>query len=303
MVATECYVYVNYLVGGYTIYWLFWVNANYGYESILLVLGDILLRHANIERANVDVKLRLTDFEGPIDLLLHLVRERKMDIKTVKLGDMTKQYIEYLYQLPTLNMDLASEFIEVGATLAEIKSRQILPKPITETEEEYDAEEMLRTRLEEYNLFKTATEDLKPLDNVDRFYRAGEIPKASTEWKLEGVGFDDLTNALTAILARVGKSPLKIEKTTIKLDRFTVSGQIKDIMGRLKATASLNFSQLFAPDMTRSEVINTFLAVLELLKNQIIIAKQEKDFGDIEIVKGGAYHDGSADIGTEFIDN
>ena len=242
-----------------------------------------------IERASANVKVKLTDFEGPIDLLLHLVREHKLDIKTVKLGDMTHQYLAYLEELPQLDLDLASEFIEVGATLVEIKSRQILPKPVAEVEGAIDPEVELRQRLEEYALFQGATENLRPMENVNRFYRAPAVAKVTTEWKLTGVGFEDLTDALAAILARVGKNAVKIEKTTIRLDRFTVRDKIKDVVGRLKSATALRFSELFEDDMTRSEVINTFLAVLELLKNQIIAARQDADFGDIEIIKGGQY--------------
>lgn len=254
-----------------------------------------------IQRANEDVKVHLTDFDGPIDLLLQLVREHKLDIKTVRLGDMTAQYMQYLTELPTLNLDLASEFIEVGAILVEIKSKQILPKLEEEKAEEIDEEEQLRQRLEEYALFKDASETLKTMDDVGRFYRAPAILKVNTSWKLDGVTFDDLTNAFTAILARVGEKAAKVEKTTIRLDRFTVADKIKDVVSRLKTINQLRFTQLFDEDITRSEVINTFLAILELLKRQLVACRQDEAFGEIEIIKGGAYGDGSFDLtDTEF---
>ena len=249
-----------------------------------------------IQRASEEVKVHLTDFDGPIDLLLQLVREHKLDIKTVRLGEMTSQYMKYLTELPTLDLDLASEFIEVGAILVEIKSKQILPKPETEKPEEIDEEEQLRQRLAEYALFKDASEQLKTMDDVGRFYRAPAIMKVNTSWKLDGVTFDDLTNAFTAILARVGEKAAKVEKTTIRLDRFTVADKIKDVVGRLKTINQLKFTQLFDEDITRSEVINTFLAILELLKRQLVACRQNEAFGEIEIIKGGAYGDGSFDL-------
>ncbi len=249
-----------------------------------------------IQRANEDVKVHLTDFDGPIDLLLQLVREHKLDIKTVRLGEMTAQYLEYLTELPTLDLDLASEFIEVGAILVEIKSKQILPRPEEEKPAEIDEEEQLRQRLEEYALFKEASEKLKTMDDVGRYYRAPAVLKVNTSWKLDGVTFDDLTNAFTAILARVGENSVKVEKTTIKLDRFTVADKIKDVVGRLKTVNHLRFSQLFDADITRSEVINTFLAVLELLKRQLVACRQDQAFGEIEIVKGGSFGDGNFDL-------
>ena len=249
-----------------------------------------------IQRASEEVKVHLTDFDGPIDLLLQLVREHKLDIKTVRLGEMTSQYMKYLAELPTLDLDLASEFIEVGAILVEIKSKQILPKPEEEKPEEIDEEEQLRQRLAEYALFKDASEQLKTMDDVGRFYRAPAIMKVNTSWKLDGVTFDDLTNAFTAILARVGEKAAKVEKTTIRLDRFTVADKIKDVVGRLKTINQLKFTQLFDEDITRSEVINTFLAILELLKRQLVACRQNEAFGEIEIIKGGAYGDGSFDL-------
>ncbi|MCM1404134.1 MAG: segregation/condensation protein A [Prevotella sp.] len=249
-----------------------------------------------IQRANQDVKVHLTDFDGPIDLLLQLVREHKLDIKTVRLGEMTAQYMAYLTELPTLDLDLASEFIEVGAILVEIKSKQILPRPADEKIEPVDEEEQLRQRLAEYALFKEASETLKTMDDVGRYYRAPAVLKVNTNWKLDGVTFDDLTAAFTAILARVGEKSAKVEKTTIKLDRFTVADKIKDVVGRLKTSNRLRFSQLFDADITRSEVINTFLAVLELLKRQLVACQQDQAFGEIEIVKGGAFGDGNFDL-------
>ena len=249
-----------------------------------------------IQRANQEVKIHLADFDGPIDLLLQLVREHKLDIKTVRLGEMTAQYLAYLTELPTLDLDVASEFIEVGAILIEIKSKQILPRPEAEKPEIIDEEEQLRKRLEEYALFKDVTENLKTMDNVDRFYRAPAVAKVSTEWKLDGVTFEDLTAAFTAVLARVDKNAAKIQKATIKLDRFTVADKIKDVVGRLQKADRLQFSQLFDADITRSEVINTFLAVLELLKRQMVACRQEQIFGEIEIIKGGAFGNGNLDL-------
>ena len=249
-----------------------------------------------IQRANTEVKVHLADFDGPIDLLLQLVREHKLDIKTVRLGEMTAQYLSYLAELPTLDLDLASEFIEVGAILVEIKSKQILPRPEAADENEEDTEAQLRQRLEEYALFKEASEKLKTMDDVGRFYRAPAVMKVNTNWKLDGVSFEDLTDAFTAILARVDQNSAKVEKTTIKLDRFTVADKIKDVVTRLKVNTNLRFSQLFEADITRSEVINTFLAVLELLKRQLVTCRQDQAFGEIEIVKGGAFGDGNFDL-------
>ena len=253
---------------------------------------------SGIVRASESIKVHLTDFDGPIDLLLHLIREQKLDIKTVRLGEMTKQYLAYLTGLDKLDLDLASEFIEVGAALVEIKGRQILPKPVIEQESE-DSEELLRMRLEEYSLFQGITGKLKDMEDTNRFYRRQAEIKNTTAWTLNGVTMDDFTEILGKMLLRVGEQAVKIEKTTIRLDRFTVRDKIEDIIGRLKSSGTLRFTELFEPDMTRGELINAFLAVLELLKNQIITVWQTNDFDEIEIKKGGSF-DGTDDTDDAF---
>ncbi|MDR0384308.1 MAG: segregation/condensation protein A [Christensenellaceae bacterium] len=253
-----------------------------------------------IERVNENYTIVLSDFDGPLDLLLAMIKEQKLDIKTIKLGDMTKQFLFYLNGLDKLNMDLASEFVEVGATLVEIKSRQILPKQIMESEIKEDPEELLRQRLEEYMLFKEQSEKLKALENTDRFYKLPTMPKSDASWNLDGLTKNDLINAFVNILDRAGKTAAKIEKTTIKLDRFTIKGQIENVIMRLKDGGRVGFRELFTNDMTRSEAVNTFLALLELLKNQIAVAEQIEQFADIEIKRGDKYGTDYDTLGREF---
>ena len=105
-------------------------------------------------------KVRLDNFEGPLDLLLHLIKEAKLDIATVKLSAITEQYLEYMEQIPELDMEKASEFIEVAATLIEIKSKKLLPKPEEILPEEEDPEAKLLRQLQEYKIFKEASEEL-----------------------------------------------------------------------------------------------------------------------------------------------
>jgi segregation and condensation protein A len=239
-------------------------------------------------RSGDEYKVKITDFEGPLDLLLHLIRESKLEIKTVKLGEVTAQYLEFLTNAGALNLDLASEFIEVGATLLEIKSRGILPKH-DEGDEEEDIELRLRRQLEEYKILKEAAELLKPLENIDRFYKDPAQLKVKYEYVLDNLCMDDLVAAFTKIMYRAEKSNEVVEAKQIKLDRFTVADKIKDIRVRVGAGAVLKFSTLFDADHTKSEMINTFLALLELLKTQVVRAVQSERFGDIEIVKGEGY--------------
>ena len=246
-----------------------------------------------LQRAGDNYKVKITDFEGPLDLLLHLIRDAKLDIKTVPLCAVTAQYCEFLKDAGNLNLELASEFIEVGATLMEIKSRNILPHEVEEEDEE-DVEGRLRAQLEEYKLIKEASEKLKGLENVDRFYKEPEQLKPEVKFVLDGLSVDVLISAFQRVLFKVEQKAAPITEKQIKLDRFTVADKIKDIRGRVGMGADLRFFDLFGEDFTKSEIINTFLAVLELLKNQEIMAVQASHFADIKIVRGEDYgkHEG-----------
>ena len=236
-----------------------------------------------IIRANESYKVKISDFEGPLDLLLHLIRERELDIKTVPLASVTGQYMEYLSQLDSLDLNLASEFIEVGATLIEIKTKQILPKQKDETEDEEDCEDRLRRQLEEYKLLKEASEKLKLQENVNRFYKEPEPVREVIKWRLDNLDMDLLTNAFMRILHKVEQKSAPIMEKAIKRDRFTVADKIVDIRARLTSGERLSFAALFDSETTRSEVINTFLAMLELLKGGEIRVVQENQFAEIAI--------------------
>jgi len=243
----------------------------------------------NLARASDQVRIHITDFEGPLDLLLHLIRESKLDIKTVKLAEVTGQYLEFLSGLESLDLDLASEFVEVGATLIEIKGKQILPKGDGEKVDAEELERNLLAQIEQYKLLKEASEKLKIIENVDRFYK--EPVKLKTEYKisLDNLSMDGLIAAFQKMMFRVERNAPQIIETQIKLDRFTVKDKIKSIRVLLGLCEEVKFFDLFAGDYTKSEVINTFLALLELLKRQEVMAVQRHQFSDINIVKGEEY--------------
>lgn len=240
-------------------------------------------------RANEQYKVKITDFEGPLDLLLHLIREQKLEIKVVRLAQVTQQYLEFLKQLDNINMELASEFVEVGATLMEIKSKNILPRPEEEGESPEELEQRLLAQIEEYKLLKEASEKLKVIENVDRYYKEPVPLKTKYEWSLDNLSMEGLIAAFTKMLYKVERSAPAIQHTQIRLDRFTVADKIKDIRMQLSNAEKVQFFDLFPTDFTRGEVINTFLAVLELLKCQAICVKQESMFADIMIVRGEGY--------------
>ena len=240
-------------------------------------------------RKSSSINVKVTDFEGPLDLLLSLIREHKMDIKTVPLASVTNQYMEFLGQLEHLDLDVASEFIEVGATLVEIKSRGILPKEKIDEDADDDPEARLRAQLEEYKLLKEASEKLKDLENPNRFYKPEEPPKLQVRYVLDGLNLDSLLSAFSQIMHKIEPKAAEIKKAKIKMDRFTVEEKIAEIQATLRMARRLRFFELFDVDFSKGEIINTFLALLELLKMGEIHVVQECKFSDI-VIEGRKKH-------------
>lgn len=161
-------------------------------------------------------KVRLDNFEGPLDLLLHLIKEAKLDIATVKLSAITEQYLEYMEQIPELDMEKASEFIEVAATLIEIKSKKLLPKPEEVLPEEEDPEAKLLRQLQEYKIFKEASEELHNIEDISRFYK--EPDKQANKYRivLKDMALEGLLDAFSNILAKTLEKLLKSKKRRLK---------------------------------------------------------------------------------------
>lgn len=239
---------------------------------------DMLLESGNY-------RFKLDNFEGPLDLLLHLIKEAKLDITTVKLADITEQYLEYMQDIKSVDMDKASEFITVAATLIEIKSKSILPVEKEEVLDEEDEEAVLLRRLKEYELFKEASKNMKEIEDVNKMYRAPGKETEKVKIIVKDMVLDQLLDAFAKLMAREEmKKVVKNEgpKKIIK-DRFTVAEKIISIRNFAKEKKRFEFEELFDDDMTKSELINTFLALLELLKLQTIKAIQSGIFGKIVI--------------------
>lgn len=235
-----------------------------------------------IYRANEQYNIKITDFEGPLDLLLHLIRESKLDIKTVKLAEVTGQYVEFLSQLDELDLDLASEFIEVGATLLDIKSRQILPRVTKEDVEDLEkTEERLRAQIEEYKILKEASEELHKHEMIGRFYKQPTQIKEVIKYNLDNIGMDALVDAFARVMHRIEQKAAKIGTAQIKKDRFTVADKMNELRKILQDVAIYNLTEMFDDDLSKSEIINCFLAVLELLKGGEARVVQEEKFGEI----------------------
>lgn len=226
------------------------------------------------------------DFEGPLDLLLHLVKVSKIEISDIKLVDITTQYLEYLKKMEEMNLDVASEYLVLASELIEMKSRYLLPKPPKVEEEsqyEEDPEEELKKRLLEYQKYKESTSIFKDLEiNRSNYYtKAPERRDIYTNEKLENNGEvtpNDLLLALEKLLER--KEYTKPINTKITKKELSVSERVNKIRSILKKEKTVEFSSLFEY-LTRPYIVVTFLSILEMAKDKEITLKQDKNFGNI----------------------
>ncbi len=226
------------------------------------------------------------DFEGPLDLLLHLVKVSKIEISDIKLVDITNQYIDYLKKMEEMNLDVASEYLVLASELIEMKSRYLLPKPPKVEEEsqyEEDPEEELKKRLLEYQKYKESTSIFKDLEiNRSSYYtKAPERRDIYTNEKLENNGEvtpNDLLLALEKLLER--KEYTKPINTKITKKELSVSERVNKIRSILKKEKTVEFSSLFEY-LTRPYIVVTFLSILEMAKDKEITLKQDKNFGNI----------------------
>jgi len=237
---------------------------------------------------DADYKVRLDIFEGPLDLLLYLIKKDEVDIQSVSIERITKQYLDYINTFKMLNIDLASEFIVMAANLMYIKSRTLLPKmeqPPEEDVEEDDPRWELIRQLIEYKKFKDAAGflSLKETEQEDYFAHVPEkappLPEGEVE-ALPDVNIFDLIRAFQNVLKRFEEST---DLGEIVDERFTVSDKIEYLLAEVKPGGSLNFLSLFEQATTKSEMIVTFLAILELMKMNQFCIIQEHHLGEIEV--------------------
>lgn len=233
-------------------------------------------------------KIRLELFEGPLDLLLYLIKKEEVDISDIPIAKITEQYLEYLDVMKLLELDVAGEFLVMAAELMRIKSRMLLPpeeQPIEEEEEEDPRTELVR-RLLEYQKFKEAANRLGNLEATRRevftrpFQEAPIFSEGAEETYFE-TGIFDLIAAFSKVIQRL---PKKVLYEIVK-DEFTVEGKIHEIFHLLLTESVLYFSKLFEKTKSRLEVVSVFLAVLELIRLQEIVVRQKAIFGDIEILR------------------
>jgi segregation and condensation protein A len=232
-----------------------------------------------------DYKVKLEVFEGPLDLLLYLIKQDEIDIYDVSLERITRQYLEYLQAFKELNIELAGEFIVMAANLIYLKSRSLLPidqQPPEEDAEEDDPRWDLIRQLIEYKKFKEAAAELhlRQLEQERIFAREGSASSLHEPLRLEEVGIFHLINAFQTVLKRI---EARQDVQEIFAERFSVSEKIDIILQRVANSARVRFSDLFGNAVSRLEVVVTFLALLELIRLKQVRALQKNMFEEIEI--------------------
>jgi segregation and condensation protein A len=233
------------------------------------------------------LKVFLEAFEGPLDLLLYLIKRQNLNILDIPVTEITQQYIDYINLMEEIKLELAGEYLLMAAMLAEIKSRMLLPRPETLDEEEDPRAELVR-RLQEYERFKIAAEELDSLPRLERdiVIANAEAPNKSVVIKLPEVTIKELLIAFHDVLKRVEmNSELHFRKDTL-----SVRQRMVDIINQVHSKKFIDFIELFNPNEGRIGVAVTFLAILELLKDAAIEVVQNEEFAPMHIRVSSSIH-------------
>ena len=234
----------------------------------------------------MNIEFKINEFEGPLDLLLHLIKESKMDIMNIEIEKITEQYMSYLDSQEKMNLEIASEYLVLASELLEIKSKLLLPNVKLDEdgeEVEEDPREELVKRLLEYQAYKEITKELQRREEI-RSQVYTKIPEnyanycdGKVEVKVE-YEVEDLVNALKNYLLRKRES--KPINTKVTVNEISVSSRRHDIRNILKKKRRISFFELF-PIVSKDYIVATFLAVLEMAKSQELVIKQDENFGEI----------------------
>ncbi len=229
--------------------------------------------------------LRLPLFEGPLDLLLHLIEREELDITAIALVTVTNQYMQYLHSGEQINLDALADFIAIGARLLYLKSRALLPRPPARDgeEEEADPGDDLTRMLIEYKLFKEAAGRLREIETAGRhsYPRIAPPPEILPPTGLDGVTLELLQQIVAEALTRKAEDePLQV----IRPHKFTVQEKIELIRDLLAAEGSASFRAIIEHCRSRMEIVVSFIAVLELIKSSVLEAQQDAAFADIVLV-------------------
>ena len=243
----------------------------------------------------VDYTTVLDNFEGPLDLLLYLIKEEEIEIKDVFVSQVTEQFLSYMKGLPYLDMEKASEYLNIAATIIDIKARSLVPPPADGfddfgADDDYDPEGELIHALEEYkqvkDMLKEEADKLKERETVGYFFKEPEKDFTATQVQYRDLTLDGLLKAFTKMMLRQeSKKKENAPPREIPKDIYTVRDKIKHIRERVMEKETTDFEELFDENSTTPEIVTTFQALLELLKHQFILVEQDELFSAITIRK------------------
>lgn len=244
---------------------------------------------------NMAISYKLEKFEGPLDLLLHLIEKNKVDIYDIPIVEITKQYLDYVNQMEKEDLNIVSDFLVMAATLLDIKSRMLLPAPEVEEGEEEDPRAELVARLLEYKKYKLMAQELVDMEDAagDVLFKAPTVPKEVAKYE-PPVDLDKLLDGLTlAKLQRIFDSVMRRQKEkvdpirskfgTIKREPISLEMKIMDVMHYARKHRKFSFRQMLERQQDKLEVVVSFLAILELMKIGKIHLTQEHTFDDMWI--------------------
>jgi segregation and condensation protein A len=222
----------------------------------------------------------LEAFEGPLDLLLYLIRRQNLDILDIPLAEITRQYVQYIELMQELQLELAGEYLLMAATLAEIKSRMLLPRPKPAGEEEDPRAELVR-RLQEYERFKRAAEGIDALPRLERdvWPTSAELKERRVAATLPQITLQEMLVAFKEVVARSEM----FAHHHIQRERLSVGERMSDILAALRAGGFVGFVQLFRPEEGRMGVTVTFVAILELLREGLIEIVQAEAYAPLHV--------------------
>lgn len=223
----------------------------------------------------------LEAFEGPLDLLLYLIRKQNIDILDIPVAEITRQYMGYVELMKAVRLELAAEYLVMAAMLAEIKSRMLLPRSAEIEEEEHDPRAELIRRLQEYERYKAASEDLDELPRVGRdlYVPRLDAPEARARKLLPVVSLEELLISMAEVLRRADM----FESHQVTRETLSTRERMSDVLERLKGGAFVPFAALFTVEEGRLGVVVTFMAVLELIKESLVDLVQNEPFAPIHV--------------------
>ena len=261
---------------------------------------DSSLRGAQVEKitvdsvknfdSEVDYTTVLDNFEGPLDLLLYLIKEQEIEIKDIFVSQVTEQFLMYMKGLPYIDMDKASDYLNIAATIIDIKARSLVPPPDDGFDDYYDEDDdpqgdLIRA-LEEYQMIKEEAEKLKEMETVGYYFKEPDREGGGVQVKYKDFTLDALLAAFAKLMLK--RESMKSETGAareIPKDLYTVPEKISYIREVIKEKEKVSFEELFEEGASKPEIVTTFQALLELLKHQFLLVTQEEIFSSITIMK------------------